>query len=224
MAHTIHSGSGWSTSSVGGTTAGAQNSTLDNMAGINTTAGSDIYEGMSTRHTIPISFSILAMLALSSLIVGLLQRRAARLRLQGRTAMRVGPWMFDIRAAERASPGSAQTMREQTEQSILEAIEMLPCSQWQAENEAECSLCMDVFQKHETIMRLPCSHAFHQSCCRKWLVEAQKYKPRRCPLCNSDPLATRHLETVAVAAPVVASDAASQVEIGQSPAASPMGV
>ena len=101
---------------------------------------------------------------------------------------------------------------------------MLPCSQWQAENEAECSLCMDVFQKHETIMRLPCSHAFHQSCCRKWLVEAQKYKPRRCPLCNSDPLATRHLETVAVAAPVVASDAASQVEIGQSPAASPMGV
>ena len=32
---------------MGGTTAGAQNSTLDSMAGINTTAGSDIYEGMS---------------------------------------------------------------------------------------------------------------------------------------------------------------------------------
>jgi len=45
----------------------------------------------------------------------------------------------------------------------------------------ECSICLEVFCDGEELMRLPCLHKFHSSCCRDWLRRQAK-----CPLCNLD--------------------------------------
>lgn len=113
--------------------------------------------------------------------------------------MRVWCWTFDLVVSRpgRVTPAAAEEMREQVERSALQSIEMLPvhlhCSTTTStSNEAdggECALCMEKFMDGEMIMLLPCSHAFHKTCCTRWLVEGQRFKTRRCPLCNLDPLA-----------------------------------
>ena len=43
----------------------------------------------------------------------------------------------------------------------------------------QCCICMEVYEKGEQLMRLPCFHAFHAYCSTKWL----KMKAC-CPVCN----------------------------------------
>jgi len=45
----------------------------------------------------------------------------------------------------------------------------------------ECAICLEDFCDGEELIRLPCLHRFHSSCCRNWLTRQSK-----CPLCNLD--------------------------------------
>jgi len=43
----------------------------------------------------------------------------------------------------------------------------------------ECAICLEDVCDGDKLMRLPCNHLFHSSCCRDWLKRQGK-----CPLCN----------------------------------------
>jgi hypothetical protein len=45
----------------------------------------------------------------------------------------------------------------------------------------ECCICMEALDKGDAVVRTPCQHCFHRSCCREWLRQA-----RTCPVCRSD--------------------------------------
>jgi len=44
-------------------------------------------------------------------------------------------------------------------------------------------------QEADAVRKLPCGHIFHVQCVDRWLMDSQKHQRRRCPLCNSDPIA-----------------------------------
>ena len=186
MAHTVGSSS-WSSS-----TSSAASADFSNRTG-----GWD--SSLIEEHSVPVTFGLLACMACASLTVAILQRRAARLRAEGQTSMRIWCWTFNLVVSrpDRVTPAAAEEMREQVERSALQSIEMLPVHLHDASTSStskeagggECALCMDDFKEGEEIMLLPCSHAFHRTCCTRWLVEGQRFKTRRCPLCNLDPLA-----------------------------------
>lgn len=46
---------------------------------------------------------------------------------------------------------------------------------------AHCSICLSDFEEGEKLVRLPCSHIFHQDCVLSWTSNHV-----RCPLCNFD--------------------------------------
>ena len=56
------------------------------------------------------------------------------------------------------------------------------CSKTQAdaENPAECSICLDTIGKGEEVKRLPCGHVFHAVCIDPWLSEQRAV----CPVCR----------------------------------------
>ena len=83
-------------------------------------------------------------------------------------------------------------MKQQIELSAREAIERLPSTERVdgSGGAVECCLCLEAIKDGEMVTRLPtCGHEFHQQCVTRWLCEGQQFKARRCPLCNSDPLA-----------------------------------
>mmetsp|Transcript_85760 Transcript_85760/g.135448 ORF Transcript_85760/g.135448 Transcript_85760/m.135448 type:complete len:223 (+) Transcript_85760:55-723(+) len=45
----------------------------------------------------------------------------------------------------------------------------------------ECSICLDEMSCETCVVRLPCSHCFHEECIEKWLTE----KSHACPVCNA---------------------------------------
>lgn len=57
--------------------------------------------------------------------------------------------------------------------------------------ESECCLCLDAYHAGVGVVQLQCGHVFHHSCAFRWLVEAQAFKARTCPLCKANPLATQ---------------------------------
>ena len=84
---------------------------------------------------------------------------------------------------------AAPAARDAIERATVQAIDMLPCAPWHATGTSEdCALCLEPFRESELILSIPvCGHSFHRACAQRWLV-AQRYKTRRCPLCNADPL------------------------------------
>ncbi len=50
-----------------------------------------------------------------------------------------------------------------------------------SEVEKDCLICICAFAEGESILRLPCSHAFHFDCCKKWLG-----LQKSCPACRAD--------------------------------------
>lgn len=51
----------------------------------------------------------------------------------------------------------------------------------------QCCVCLESFKADERLRRLPCSHYFHKNCVDKWFAVG-RFKTRRCPLCNGDPV------------------------------------
>lgn len=51
----------------------------------------------------------------------------------------------------------------------------------------QCCVCLESFTEGEGLWRLPCSHYFHKECVDKWFA-VSRFKTRRCPLCNGDPV------------------------------------
>jgi len=43
-----------------------------------------------------------------------------------------------------------------------------------------CSICLQVFNENEILLRLPCQHKFHNNCINTWLNNNQS-----CPLCRA---------------------------------------
>jgi len=57
--------------------------------------------------------------------------------------------------------------------------------EWEGDNEGEtsqCSICLEDFEKHDQLRRLPCRHYFHIACIDNWLMNHR----RVCPLCQQD--------------------------------------
>ena len=46
----------------------------------------------------------------------------------------------------------------------------------------ECTICLDEFERHVRVRKLPCGHVFHSTCIARWLVE----RHANCPLCKLD--------------------------------------
>jgi len=50
----------------------------------------------------------------------------------------------------------------------------------------QCAICIDDVNPDETLVQLPCGHAFHALCAARWLTQAGKHsqgKRQCCPLC-----------------------------------------
>mmetsp|Transcript_7129 Transcript_7129/g.13991 ORF Transcript_7129/g.13991 Transcript_7129/m.13991 type:complete len:135 (-) Transcript_7129:679-1083(-) len=107
-------------------------------------------------------------------------------------------WMIDYAlgptvANTLPNPGSMERadveMNEQQERSVQAAIQQLVCYVAEEPYEpCECTLCFESMAVGDTIKVLSCCHKFHQKCIDRWLIHGQKMKPRRCPLCNCNPL------------------------------------
>ena len=98
-------------------------------------------------------------------------------------------------AGRRALLGAATQMAETTElkmaleASIHTAIAALPeCTLCEGDEPFECSLCLDMVEAGERVRTLGCAHRFHTRCIDQWLCEEQRFKDRRCPLCNANPI------------------------------------
>merc|ERR1712087_562521 len=46
----------------------------------------------------------------------------------------------------------------------------------------QCAICIDEVGPDESLVQLPCKHAFHGSCTARWLSQSQSTR-KCCPLC-----------------------------------------
>lgn len=60
-----------------------------------------------------------------------------------------------------------------------EALDRLPVEHVCGGGHEECGICLEDVCDGELLIRLPCLHQFHASCCRNWLRRQAK-----CPFCN----------------------------------------
>ena len=45
----------------------------------------------------------------------------------------------------------------------------------------KCCICMELFEKNDQIINLPCAHMFHNNCIRTWCKENST-----CPICKNE--------------------------------------
>ena len=62
-----------------------------------------------------------------------------------------------------------------------EVARLLVESTFDADEEAECSICMCDCECGEAVVRLACSHVFHGPCLKKWAMRGR----HTCPMCNN---------------------------------------
>jgi len=43
-----------------------------------------------------------------------------------------------------------------------------------------CAICLHAFERTDSLSALPCSHAFHEDCISKWMMQ----RCASCPLCG----------------------------------------
>merc|ERR1711959_691895 len=71
-------------------------------------------------------------------------------------------------------------MGEHAERVIRTLPEVQYGDEWsRSEENVECSICLEQYEKDERIRFLPCGHHFHANCADEWLKEKQC-----CPLCK----------------------------------------
>lgn len=65
-------------------------------------------------------------------------------------------------------------------------ISSFPVSLYQPEmmasEDAQCAICLSVYETRDSLRTLPCSHHFHQPCIDQWLLKSSKL----CPLCQQN--------------------------------------
>jgi hypothetical protein len=56
-----------------------------------------------------------------------------------------------------------------------------------------CAICMEDVSPHESLVQLPCKHAFHELCVARWLTQVDEGCNSRqcCPLCNRKIVSTK---------------------------------
>lgn len=61
----------------------------------------------------------------------------------------------------------------------LEMINALPEKTTVVDSEEDCAICLEKYQKDETLSILLCDHFFHKQCIKPWLL-----KNDHCPICR----------------------------------------
>jgi len=49
------------------------------------------------------------------------------------------------------------------------------------ETGSECSICLETYRSGQEVSILSCSHEYHSSCIKEWMI-----KNRSCPMCRKD--------------------------------------
>jgi len=88
------------------------------------------------------------------------------------------------RSSERDADREAAE-KELAEVRAVETISALPHVTWasgaQQNKCSECALCLEEYIEGEEVLKLPCSHLFHEGCIGPWFV-----KSLSCPLCQKE--------------------------------------
>jgi hypothetical protein len=50
-----------------------------------------------------------------------------------------------------------------------------------SESGSECSICLETYRSGQEVSILSCSHEYHSSCIKEWMI-----KNRSCPMCRKD--------------------------------------
>eukprot|EP00614_Pseudopedinella_elastica_P015833 CAMPEP_0172649018 /NCGR_PEP_ID=MMETSP1068-20121228/241575_1 /TAXON_ID=35684 /ORGANISM="Pseudopedinella elastica, Strain CCMP716" /LENGTH=346 /DNA_ID=CAMNT_0013463363 /DNA_START=163 /DNA_END=1203 /DNA_ORIENTATION=- len=69
--------------------------------------------------------------------------------------------------------------REEGAVGTVEAAALSSIPSFRALEIAECCICMDSFERGDPVLHLPCAHAFHQPCIKKWFTGHHT-----CPSCR----------------------------------------
>ena len=62
-------------------------------------------------------------------------------------------------------------------------LKMLPHHTFRSDSgsaDQQCSICMELYEDGDRLLRLPCSHDFHKDCAEQWLGSYSK----KCPICK----------------------------------------
>ncbi|KAI7866795.1 uncharacterized protein EV154DRAFT_432601 [Mucor mucedo] len=62
---------------------------------------------------------------------------------------------------------------------VIEALKKRSLTEKEKSSEADCAVCKDQFESHETVIELPCEHIFHDDCIKPWLKLNST-----CPVCR----------------------------------------
>eukprot|EP00879_Flechtneria_rotunda_P006117 GHRR01006430.1.p1 GENE.GHRR01006430.1~~GHRR01006430.1.p1 ORF type:complete len:205 (+),score=52.54 GHRR01006430.1:637-1251(+) len=106
-----------------------------------------------------------------------------------------------------ATPATQGQSRSQTKPAVRGVLQTLVTSQYHSNNDCEdpepdhCPICFCEYEEGAPIIRLNCSHFYHQDCIIKWLQ-----RTAACPMCKAELVSntTAH-EATAAAAPQAAA-------------------
>jgi len=92
----------------------------------------------------------------------------------------------------RVSTYREQQELQEMEERTLSQLKALPARSYDydsAGGEAtdDCSICLESFQRGDTVRELPCKHCFHRSCIDEWF-KRERFRRRTCPLCKGGAL------------------------------------
>ena len=132
----------------------------------------------------PMILILMAMALFALLHMWKLRRRGIMFRRRGAAAA-ASTSIIEISIETSAA---ATTTKLITEMTRMSSIEALPCVPWDGAAGVECSLCLETLHKGDLVTTLHCAHQYHKVCIDRWLIDAQRFQKRRCPLCNGDPL------------------------------------
>jgi len=68
--------------------------------------------------------------------------------------------------------------RNTAQRNLVNRLPRVPAKDCEA---TECSVCLAAFASYQTVVKLPCAHAFHHACISKWLTQCKN----TCPLCSA---------------------------------------
>lgn len=83
---------------------------------------------------------------------------------------------------------------EEADRKVMNDLQALPMERWSATEpkggqQEDCCLCLESFNPDDELRILPCGHFFHKQCVDKWF-DSRRFRPRTCPTCRRNPLAT----------------------------------
>ncbi len=70
-----------------------------------------------------------------------------------------------------------------TSKSVLRELEVYFYDPEKSEKPSDdsCPICQEEYERGDSVLKLPCAHAMHQSCLKSWLT-----KNNSCPLCRHE--------------------------------------